>query len=184
MRFVKQNICILSPISGWSFFVRSPVGNESALVYMMAWWWTGAKPLSEPMMSQLTDTCMHDQTSKWSDIFIHDANYEVCEGRSLRHHVGGGRHVGGGHHVGDSRHVRGNWHHGDVGGSCRVVCGYGILEKIANQSIGGQMCVFVEVIYLGHLLVTWFNFNPSMHKLSHVKEIVGWNCLSIPKLQR
>ena len=34
------------------------------------------------------------------------------------------------------------------------------------------------------LLLTWFNFNPSMDKWLHVLQSVGWNYLSIPKLQR
>ena len=29
----------------------------------------------------------------------------------------------------------------------------------------------------------WINFNPSMDKLSHAQYSVGWNYLSIPKLQ-
>ena len=36
---------------------------------------------------------------------------------------------------------------------------------------------------LGTLLLTWINFNPSMDKYSHAQLSVGWNCLSIPKLQ-
>ena len=38
--------------------------------------------------------------------------------------------------------------------------------------------------YLGPLLLTWFNFNPSMHKYLHPVLRVGWSYLSIPKLQR
>ena len=34
------------------------------------------------------------------------------------------------------------------------------------------------------LLLTWFNFNPSMDKLLRAMKSVGWNYLSIPKLQR
>ena len=36
----------------------------------------------------------------------------------------------------------------------------------------------------GPLLLTWFNFNPSMDKKSHAQWSVEWNYLSIPKLQR
>ena len=35
----------------------------------------------------------------------------------------------------------------------------------------------------GALLRTWLNFNPSMDKSSYVQESVGWNHLSISKLQ-
>ena len=34
------------------------------------------------------------------------------------------------------------------------------------------------------LLLTWFNFNPSMDKESDAQESVEWNYLSIPKFQR
>ena len=34
------------------------------------------------------------------------------------------------------------------------------------------------------LLLTWFNFNPSMDKQLHIQQRMGWNYLSIPKLQR
>ena len=34
----------------------------------------------------------------------------------------------------------------------------------------------------GPLLLTWFNFNPSMDKYLHSLWYVGWNYLSIPKL--
>ena len=34
------------------------------------------------------------------------------------------------------------------------------------------------------LLLTWININPSMDKYSHAQKSVGWNYLSIPKLQR
>ena len=38
--------------------------------------------------------------------------------------------------------------------------------------------------HLGPLLLTWFNFNPSMDKWLQAWLSVGWNYLSIPKLQR
>ena len=37
---------------------------------------------------------------------------------------------------------------------------------------------------LGPLLLTWFNFNPSMDKLSYPLQRVGCNYISIPKLHR
>ena len=36
----------------------------------------------------------------------------------------------------------------------------------------------------GTPLLTWFNLSPSMDKYSHARYSVGWNYLSIPKLQR
>ena len=37
---------------------------------------------------------------------------------------------------------------------------------------------------LGPILLTWFDFNPSMDKYLHPLSCMGWNYLSIPKLQR
>ena len=34
------------------------------------------------------------------------------------------------------------------------------------------------------LLLTWFNFKPSVDKYSHAQQSVEWNYFSIPKLQR
>ena len=48
-------------------------------------------------------------------------------------------------------------------------------------------CYVLRVETGGHqcpLLITWFNFNPSMDKELHPLQRVGWNYLSIPKLQR
>ena len=35
---------------------RSPVDKKAALVQVMAWDWTGDKPLPEPMLTHFTDT--------------------------------------------------------------------------------------------------------------------------------
>ena len=40
------------------FVGRSPIDNKPALVQVVAWCWTGYKPLPEPMMTQFTDTYM------------------------------------------------------------------------------------------------------------------------------
>ena len=40
---------------------RSPINNKSALARVMAWRWTGDKPLPEPMMTQFTDAYMQHQ---------------------------------------------------------------------------------------------------------------------------
>ena len=40
------------------FVPMSPIGNEPALVQVMAWRQTGDKPLPEPMLTQFTGACM------------------------------------------------------------------------------------------------------------------------------
>ena len=40
---------------------RSPIDKKPALVQVMAWRWTGDKPLPEPMMTQFTDAYMRHQ---------------------------------------------------------------------------------------------------------------------------
>ena len=40
------------------FVPRNPIGNTPALVQVIAWHWTGDKPLPEPMMTQFTDAYM------------------------------------------------------------------------------------------------------------------------------
>ena len=42
-----------------------PIDDESSLVQVMAWHHTGAKPLPEPMMTQLTDTYMPWTRLQW-----------------------------------------------------------------------------------------------------------------------
>ena len=40
------------------FVHEGPIDNKWALVQVMAWRWTGDKPLSEPMLTQFTDAYM------------------------------------------------------------------------------------------------------------------------------
>ena len=40
------------------FVPKGPIDNKSALVQVMAWRWTGQKPLPEAILIQFTDTCM------------------------------------------------------------------------------------------------------------------------------
>ena len=48
--FLNENICISN--TTWLKFVPGgPVDNNTALIQIMAWHWTGYKPLSEPMMA-------------------------------------------------------------------------------------------------------------------------------------
>ena len=55
--FINENFCVLIPIS-LKFIPKGPIDNKSSLVQVMAWCQTGNKPLSEPMMTQFTDTYM------------------------------------------------------------------------------------------------------------------------------
>ena len=56
--FLNENIWIAINIS-LSFVPKGPIDNISALVQIMAWRWSGDKPLSEPMMvSLLTHICV------------------------------------------------------------------------------------------------------------------------------
>ena len=55
--FMKENFCILLRISG-TFLPKGPAGNKSMLVQVMAWRWTGDKPLYEPMPTQFIESYM------------------------------------------------------------------------------------------------------------------------------
>ena len=54
---LNEKFCILIRISQ-KFVPRGPVDNKWALVQVMAWRWTGDKPLPEPMLMQFTDAYM------------------------------------------------------------------------------------------------------------------------------
>ena len=47
--FVNENCCILIKFS-LKYVRKGPIDNNPALVQIMAWHWSGDKPLSEPMM--------------------------------------------------------------------------------------------------------------------------------------
>ena len=53
--FFNEDDVILIQIS-LKLVPRSPIDNKPALVQVMAWRQTGAKPLSEPMLTHFTDT--------------------------------------------------------------------------------------------------------------------------------
>ena len=55
--FLNENDRIPIKIS-LKFIPRSPIDNNQTLVWVMAWCWTGDKPLPESMMIQFTDTYM------------------------------------------------------------------------------------------------------------------------------
>ena len=55
--FLNENYRILIWFS-LKFVPRSPIYNKHALVQVMAWHWSGNKPLPEPMLTQFTDTYM------------------------------------------------------------------------------------------------------------------------------
>ena len=52
--FMNEKVCILIEIS-LKFVPKGPINNILALVQTIAWRWSGHKPLSEPMLIQLTD---------------------------------------------------------------------------------------------------------------------------------
>ena len=55
--FLNENDRILIQISR-KFVPRRPIDNKPALVQVMAWRWTGDKPLPEPMLTLFTDANM------------------------------------------------------------------------------------------------------------------------------
>ena len=55
--FVNEKFCILIQIS-LKFIPKGPIDNILALVQIMAWCWSGDKPLFEPMLTQVIDTYM------------------------------------------------------------------------------------------------------------------------------
>ena len=55
--FLNENDRIPIQISQ-KYVPRSPIDNKPALVQVMAWHWTGDKPLPETMMTQFIDTYM------------------------------------------------------------------------------------------------------------------------------
>ena len=55
--FLNENDRIPIQIS-LKFVPGSPIDNKRALVQVMAWRWTGAKPLHEPMLTHFTDAYM------------------------------------------------------------------------------------------------------------------------------
>ena len=55
--FFNENVRISIKIS-LKFVPKGQIDNKSAIVQVMAWCWTGDKPLYEPMLSQFTDAFM------------------------------------------------------------------------------------------------------------------------------
>ena len=55
--FVNEKFCILIHIS-LKLHPKGPIDNKSVSVQVIAWTWTGDKPLSEPMLTELTDIYM------------------------------------------------------------------------------------------------------------------------------
>ena len=52
---MNEKLCIFIKIS-LNFVPKGPIDNNPALVQIMAWHQIGDKPLSEPMLTQFTDT--------------------------------------------------------------------------------------------------------------------------------
>ena len=55
--FINDKFCFAITIS-LKFVPDGPIDNKSALLQVMAWHWTGDKPLPEPVLTQFTDTFM------------------------------------------------------------------------------------------------------------------------------
>ena len=62
-------------------------------------------------------------------------------------------------------------------------------EQVANSDLSGSKKGTTSFVFTPRwnciaFFLTWINFSPSMDKLLYPSWIVGWNYLSIPKLQR
>ena len=53
--FLNENYCIAVQIS-LKYITKDPIDNRPSLAQIMAWCWTGKKPLSEPMLAQFGNT--------------------------------------------------------------------------------------------------------------------------------
>ena len=90
--FENETYCILI-IFSLKFVPDGAVDNKSSFVQLMAWCRIGNKPLSEPMMTQLTNSlclhfatmsywnqsmyCMEDVGSRVSVVFVSEQHYDV-----------------------------------------------------------------------------------------------------------
>ena len=54
---MNEKFCILIQIS-LKFVPKGPIDNKSALLRVMAWCWTGDKPLPEPNLTKFADAYM------------------------------------------------------------------------------------------------------------------------------
>ena len=54
----------------------------------------------------------------------------------------------------------------------------------ADDPVTRSQAIDFGLVLEGFLLLTLFNFNPSMDKYLHAQGYVGWNHLLIPKLRR
>ena len=64
MHFILLNDNVWDSIQIYfKVIVKGPIDNKSPLVQMMALHHTGNKSLSDPMMTQFTDACMHHVAS-------------------------------------------------------------------------------------------------------------------------
>ena len=55
--FMDESFCIWIKIS-LKFDATGPIDNKSALFQIMAWHWTGNKPLPEPVLAQSNDVAL------------------------------------------------------------------------------------------------------------------------------
>ena len=57
------------------------------------------------------------------------------------------------------------------------------MYTLITEDTARQTCLQLAMWLLGPFLLTRFNFNPGMDKLSHAQYSVWWNYLSIAELQ-
>ena len=55
--FFNENIWILITILQ-KFVAKDPIDNMPSVVWVIAWCWTGNKPISKPVMAQFNNTYM------------------------------------------------------------------------------------------------------------------------------
>ena len=78
--FVNENLCIFTQMS-LKCVRKDPVNKKLALVQIMAWHWTGDKPLPEPMMDQtsidLLTTKVDLLSTNWQEVYYNVASINI-----------------------------------------------------------------------------------------------------------
>ena len=79
--FLNENCCISIKIS-LKYIGKGPVDNNPTLVQIMAWHWTGNKPLSEPMTALFDDVyvslCLNELNSAVAGSIVVWFKINVC----------------------------------------------------------------------------------------------------------
>ena len=130
------------------FVPKGTIDNKLALVWVMPWDWTGNKPLPEPMLTQFTDAyiAMRVQWVNRGRLYLPWCLYAIYLFSVYRYIIPLA--------PGKICHFNDNispWYLWTILGIFPLICSWMVLN------IGSGRC-------LGPLLLTWFNFNPSMDK--------------------